>query len=62
VLAAATHGLGEQGIARELAISPRTVNKHLEHAYRKLNVTNRAHAIAAAFGPTRTDNPATHLV
>jgi DNA-binding CsgD family transcriptional regulator len=49
VLTAAAHGVGEQAIARKLAISRRTVNKHLEHTYRKLNVTNRAQAIAAAF-------------
>jgi DNA-binding NarL/FixJ family response regulator len=49
VLTAAAHGVGEQAIARELAISCRTVNKHLEQTYRKLNVTNCAQAIAAAF-------------
>jgi DNA-binding CsgD family transcriptional regulator len=48
VLAAAARGLGEQGIAGELMISRRTVNKHLEHAYRKLNVSDRTQAIAAA--------------
>jgi DNA-binding CsgD family transcriptional regulator len=48
VLAAAGRGLGEEGIARELTISRRTVNKHLEHAYRKLNVSDRTRAIAAA--------------
>lgn len=41
------------GIAQELGISRRTVNKHLEHAYRKLDVSDRAHAIAAAFGVSR---------
>jgi DNA-binding CsgD family transcriptional regulator len=33
-------------IARTLGVSPRTVAKHLEHAYRKLDVANRAAAIA----------------
>jgi len=32
-------------IAHELQISPRTVAKHLEQAYRKLGVTNRAAAV-----------------
>jgi len=49
VLAVAARGLDEQGIARALAISRRTVNKHLEHTYRKLNVSDRSQAIAAAF-------------
>jgi DNA-binding CsgD family transcriptional regulator len=32
-------------VADVLEISPRTVNKHLEHIYRKLGVDNRFHAI-----------------
>ena len=50
VLTAAASGLGELGIGRELGISRRTVNKHLEHAYPNLDVRDRAHALAAAFG------------
>lgn len=56
VLAVAARGLDEQGIARALASSRRTVNKHLEHIYRNLNVSDRSQAIAAAFDaadPTR---------
>jgi DNA-binding CsgD family transcriptional regulator len=36
-------------IAGAVAITPRTVNKHLEHVYRKLEVTDRRQAVAAAF-------------
>lgn len=39
-------GATNREIARALGISERTVHKHLEQAYRKLNVTNRASAIA----------------
>jgi DNA-binding CsgD family transcriptional regulator len=49
ILLAAAHGLAETAIAARLAISPRTVNKHLEHVYRKLEVTGRRQAVAAAF-------------
>ena len=45
VLAALANGSTPAQMARELGISPRTVHKHLEHAYRKLGVT---HATAAA--------------
>jgi DNA-binding NarL/FixJ family response regulator len=39
-------GRTNSAIGHELAISPRTVAKHLEHVYRKLDVTNRASAAA----------------
>jgi DNA-binding CsgD family transcriptional regulator len=39
-------GATNREIARALGISERTVHKHLEQAYRKLNVTNRASVIA----------------
>lgn len=33
-------------IARELQISPATVEKHLEHIYQRLAVTSRSQALA----------------
>jgi len=41
-----SHGLTDREISRSLAISPRTVHKHLEHIYRKLGLTNRASLLA----------------
>jgi DNA-binding CsgD family transcriptional regulator len=46
VLSALARGATSSQIARELEISPRTVNKHLEHVYRKLGVTHRGAALA----------------
>ncbi len=37
-------------IAHELALSPRTVAKHLEHVYRKLRVDGRTAAVARVLG------------
>ncbi|WP_044364969.1 helix-turn-helix transcriptional regulator [Streptomyces natalensis] len=47
VLALLAHGLTNQQIAHRLAISPRTVDKHLEHAYAKLRVGGRVEAANA---------------
>lgn len=47
VLALLARGLTNQQIARRLAISPRTVDKHLEHAYAKLRVGGRVEAANA---------------
>lgn len=41
-------GRTNTAIAHALDVSPRTVAKHLEHIYRKLNVTNRAAAASLA--------------
>lgn len=41
-------GRTNTAIGHVLEISPRTVAKHLEHVFRKLEVTNRAAAVAAA--------------
>ena len=49
ILLAAAHGLTETAIGDRLAVSPRTVNKHLEHIYRRLEVTGRRQAVAVAF-------------
>lgn len=47
VLALLARGLTNQQIANRLAISPRTVDKHLEHAYAKLRVGSRVAAANA---------------
>ena len=39
-------GRTNSAIAHQLQLSPRTVAKHLEHAYRKLGVSSRAAAVA----------------
>jgi two-component system response regulator DesR len=48
VLACLTEGLGNTEIAGRLAISPRTVDKHVEHILRKLDARSRLHAVALA--------------
>jgi DNA-binding NarL/FixJ family response regulator len=45
-----TRGKSNRDIGEILALSPRTVNKHLEHVYVKLGVENRAAAAAVALG------------
>lgn len=41
-------GLTARGLAQALAISERTVHKHLEHIYRKLGANDRVTALVAA--------------
>lgn len=48
VLGLLADGLTESGIGRRLGISYRTVEKHLEHLYRKLNCKDRL--VAVKFG------------
>jgi HD-GYP domain-containing protein (c-di-GMP phosphodiesterase class II) len=48
ILALLASGLPNKGIARRLAISPKTVGNHVEHIYTKLGVTNRAGAALLA--------------
>ena len=50
VLTGAAAGLSDSEIADELFISMRTVQKHLEHIYRKLGVSDRTAAAAIALG------------
>jgi len=47
VLGIVAAGLSNAEIAEQLFVSPCTVRKHLENAYRKLGVTNRVAAVAA---------------
>lgn len=42
-------GLSAEGLARRLGISPRTVEKHLEHIYRKFDVGDRLMAVQRAY-------------
>lgn len=48
VLRLVADGLTAGSIARRLAVSARTINKHLEHAYRKLGVRDRVSAVRVA--------------
>jgi DNA-binding NarL/FixJ family response regulator len=48
VLAAAADGLTAREIGRKLGVSERTVTTHLNHIYRKLNVSSRIAALSAA--------------
>jgi DNA-binding CsgD family transcriptional regulator len=47
IVACLATGGTDQRIARTLAISPRTVGKHLENVYRKVNVSGRVQLVAA---------------
>jgi DNA-binding CsgD family transcriptional regulator len=46
ILRLVAEGRTNSAIAHELLVSPRTVAKHLEHAYRKLGVSSRAAAVS----------------
>jgi DNA-binding CsgD family transcriptional regulator len=48
VLRLVTLGASNGEVALALHISPRTVEKHLEHVYRKLGVSGRYAAIASS--------------
>lgn len=50
VLAGVARGLSNAGIAAELRVSERTIGKHLQRCYAKLDATNRSHAAAIAWG------------
>jgi DNA-binding NarL/FixJ family response regulator len=51
VLRLVADGLTDAAIGHRLGCSPRTVNKHLGHIYRRLGVSCRTAAIASACGP-----------
>ncbi|WP_414169256.1 response regulator transcription factor [Streptoverticillium reticulum] len=48
VLGLLAEGLTTEAIARRLAISPHTVNRHLEKVYRKLGTNNRVSTVRVA--------------
>ena len=48
VLLWVTRGKTNRDIAEIIGVSPRTVNKHLEHVFEKLNVETRTAAAAIA--------------
>ena len=50
VLCHVAAGLNNREIAKSFTIATGTVREHLEHAYRKLGVTNRVAAIARMQG------------
>ena len=49
VLSAVAHGGSNADVARALAVSERTVGKHLQHCYRTLGVPNRSAAATLAW-------------
>ncbi|HWH33444.1 MAG TPA: response regulator transcription factor [Egibacteraceae bacterium] len=49
VLRLCAEGATAVEIARELGISPRTAQKHIERLFKKLGVSNRAELVSAAF-------------
>lgn len=52
----AAQGLSSPQIAQTLYITPKTVDWHLGHAFRKLGVTSRRHLSAALSGQPRNNN------
>jgi DNA-binding NarL/FixJ family response regulator len=48
VLSLLAQGLGQDEIAHELVISPKTVGTHIQHTLSKLHVHSRAQAVALA--------------
>ena len=55
VCALVTEGLTNREIGERLLISRRTVETHLQHAYRKMGVSNRAHLVSAIASHLGTD-------
>lgn len=57
VLQLVADGQSDRGIARTLGISTRTVQAHLQHAYRALDATSRTEALARLRSPRTTSSP-----
>jgi DNA-binding NarL/FixJ family response regulator len=49
ILALLSHGLGQDEIAQQLVVSPKTVATHIQHILTKLGVHTRAQAVAEAY-------------
>ncbi len=49
ILSLLNKGLTASSLARQLGISPRTAEKHVEHIYRKLDVGDRLTAVQRAY-------------
>jgi DNA-binding CsgD family transcriptional regulator len=62
VLALVAEGLTNYQIARRLDVSPRTVEKHLEHILEKLSVPSRAAAVAHHAGTRWAHSRGGHAV
>lgn len=58
VLGLVTRGATNRAVARTLGVSPRTVQKHLEHIFRKLGVETRTAAAAALRDDAHRSMPA----
>ena len=58
ILRLVADGRTNTAIAHALEVSPRTVAKHLEHAYRKLRVNSRAAAVSRITMPEGPVKPA----
>lgn len=58
VLALVARGMTDAAIARQLGCSARTIDKHLEHVYRRLGVSCRAAAVASVLAGTRAGTAA----
>jgi DNA-binding CsgD family transcriptional regulator len=50
VLSLVARGLAAKQVARQLSISPKTVERHKTRIFAKLNVPNQAAAVGAAMG------------
>ena len=57
VLALLRQGLTIHAISRQLCCTPRTVEKHVEHLYRKMDVRDRLSAVRAAEAQERANDP-----
>jgi DNA-binding NarL/FixJ family response regulator len=62
VAEAAAEGLTNTAIARRMYLSPKTVELHLTHVYRKLGISGRAELAAAMSRPSRPASAPGHAI